>query len=415
MVSRNEYRSGKGRNPKKKRDYRSKSAFGNKKQSPRKRKATKSSRRPQNRERSQRQREQPNNVIAFPSRSSSPQPEQVKPPRSGIELSFILLVRLMILAVGVGAIAGTILSFLDLEKYLSQPSPPTTETEVNTPVAESPPDPPPVLPLDQEAITLKQTFERLASEQSQLNPSAFIVDLDSGEYVNLQGEKAFSAASIIKVPILIAFFQAWDEGKLQLDERLTMTEDVKVGHSGNMQYEAIGTEYLALETAAKMIIISDNTATNMIIKRLGGKEALNQLFAEWGLEHTRIRNPLPDLEGTNTTSPKDLVELLAKLNQGELVSARSRDQIFRIMRETRTRTLLPQGLGEGASIAHKTGDIGSLVGDVGIIDRPSGKRYLAAILVERPHNDRAANELIRQYSRETYQYFHNREKDSFIE
>lgn len=415
MVSRNEYRSGNGRNPKKKRDSRSKSAFGNKKRSPSNGKTTKSvtksSRRSPAIERPQR-REKPNNVVAFPDRSSSPKPEQIHPPRSGMELSFMLLVRLMILAVGTGAIAGTILSLINPEKYISQPSPPATE--VIKPVAESPP-PPPVLPLDQEAMTLKQTLQRLGSEQSQLNPSAFIVDLDSGEYVNLQGEKAFSAASMIKVPILIAFFQAWDEGKLRLDERLTMTEAVKAGGSGNMQYEAVGTEYLALETAAKMIIISDNTATNMIIQRLGGKEALNQLFAAWGLEHTRIRNPLPDLEGTNTTSAKELVELLAKLNQGGLVSDRSRDQIFRIMRETRTRTLLPQGLGEGASIAHKTGDIGSLVGDVGIIDRPSGKRYLAAIMVERPHNDRAANELIRQFSRETYQYLQNREQNSFIE
>ena len=421
MVSRNEYRSGKGRNPKKKRDYRSKSAFGNKKRSPSKGKKTKSltksSRRSPAIDRPQRKqrREKPNNVVAFPHQPQSPKPEQIHPPRSGIELSFMLVVRLMILAVGTGAIAGTILSFINPEKYVSQPSPPATE--ITKPVAESPPSPPPppVLPLDQEAIPLKQTLQRLGSEQSQLNPGAFIVDLDSGEYVSLQGEKAFSAASMIKVPILIAFFHAWDKGKLKLDERLTMTEEVKAGGSGNMQYEAVGTEYLALETAAKMIIISDNTATNMIIKRLGGKEALNQLFAEWGLEHTRLRNPLPDLEGTNTTSAKELVELLAKLNQGKLVSARSRDQIFRIMRETKTRTLLPQGLGEGASIAHKTGDIGSLVGDVGIIDRPSGKRYLAAIMVERPHNDRAANELIRQFSRETYQYFQNREQNSFID
>jgi len=334
------------------------------------------------------------NVIPFP---NSPQPVSVPQPRSGVELSFLFLVRLIILAVGVGAIAGTVLSVLDREKYLGHPSSPTTE------VIQPPTTPPPLLPLKQEAAPLKQKLQTLASQQPQLNPGAFIVDLDSGEYVSLQGDVSFSAASMIKVPILIAFFKAWDEGKVQLGERLTMTADVKAGGSGNMQYEALGSQYLALETAAKMIIISDNTATNMLIKHLGGKEALNQLFAEWGLEQTRIRNPLPDLEGTNTTSPKELVELLAKLNKGELVSARSRDQILRIMRETRTRTLLPQGLGQGATIAHKTGDIGSLVGDVGIIDRPSGKRYLAAIMMARPHNDRRANELIRQYSREAYQ------------
>ncbi len=348
------------------------------------------------------------NVIPFP------QPEipvSVPKPRTGIELSFVFLVRLMILAVGVGAIAGTVLSFLDREKYLTQSSSPPTQV-VQTPTATSPP---PLLPLKREATPLKEKFQTLASQQANLKPGAFIVDLDSGEYVSLQGETIFPAASMIKFPILIAFFQAWDKGNLQLDERLTMSADVRAGGAGNMQYEDLGSQYIAIETAAKMMIISDNTATNMLIKRLGGKEALNELFAEWGLEHTRIRNPLPDLDGTNTTTPEELVELFAKLNQGELVSGRSRDQILRIMRETRTRTLLPKGLGEGATIAHKTGDIGSLVGDVGLIDRPSGKRYLAAILVQRPHNDRRANELIRQYSREAYQYFQNQEKNSFIE
>lgn len=427
MVRQNEYRSGNEKNPRKTDVSRRKSPSGNKKRSQKKRKPTKqlasngrsatmdlSERRRQARER-QKRTERKDNVIPFPQQRQQPQPPQVRPPRSGMQLSFVMMVRLMILAVGIGAIAGTVLSFLDREKYLSQPSSPATEvTPSATEATETQPPPPPVLPLEQEVTSLKQTLQSLASKQPQLNPGAFIVDLDSGKYVSLKGEQAFSAASMIKVPILIAFFHAWDEGKVRLDEPLKMTEDVKVGEAGRMQYAPLGTEYLALETAAQMIIISDNTATNMIIKRLGGKEALNELFAEWGLEKTRIRNPLPDLEGTNTTSPKELVELLAKLNKGELVSARSRDQIFRIMRETRTRTLLPQGLGEGATIAHKTGDIGSIVGDVGIIDRPSGKRYLAAIMVERPHNDRRANELIRQYSRESYQYFHNREKDSFI-
>jgi len=371
-----------------------------------------SERRRQARERQKRARKA-DNVINFPQQHRPSQPGTGYSPPSGMERSILLIVRFVILAVGIGAIAGTILYFLDRDKYLAYPG--ATPTEVTSPATETTQSPPPpVLPLKQEVPSLKQTFQTLASQQPQLNPAAFIVDLDSGKYVNLQGETAFPAASMIKVPILIAFFKAWDEGQLRLDEPLTITEEVKAGGSGNMQYEPVGTQYLALETAAKMIIISDNTATNMMIKRLGGKDALNQLFNQWGLEQTRIRNPLPDVEGTNTTSPKELVELLAKLNNGKLVSARSRDQIFRIMRETRRDNLLPQGLGKGATIAHKTGHIGSLVGDVGMIDQPSGKRYLAAIMVERPDNNSQANQLIRRYSQETYQYFQKQDKNSFI-
>jgi len=143
----------------------------------------------------------------------------------------------------------------------------------------------------------------------------------------------------------------------------------------------------------------------MLIKRMGGKKALNQRFQAWGLTSTVINNPLPDLEGTNTTSPRDLVTILGKVNQGELLSLRSRDRLLNIMQETRTRTLLPQGIEKSADIAHKTGDIGSMLADAGIIDMPNGKRYLGAVMVKRPHNDSNARTLIQQISRTAYQHF----------
>lgn len=373
-----------------------------------------SERRRRARERQKRVR-QSEKVVNFS--SQPPKPVKKEKPQSGITLSFLLLVRFVILAVGVGAIAGTILAFLDTNIYLTNSSSlnteETAETEETTNTA-SPSPPPPLLPLNQEIASLKQTFESLGSKQDQLNPGAFIINLDSGEYVNLQGETTFSAASMIKLPILIAFFHTWEQGELELDERLTMTEEVRVGEAGRMQYDELGTQYVALETATEMIRISDNTATNMIIKRIGGKEVLNQLFAEWGLEKTRIRNQLPDLEGTNTTSPKEMVELLVKLEKGELLSPRSRQHILEILKTTRTNTLLPQGLEDGATIAHKTGNIGSVVGDVGVIESPNGQRYFAAMMVERPHNDRRANELIRDYSRHTYDYFESQQENSFI-
>jgi beta-lactamase class A len=236
-------------------------------------------------------------------------------------------------------------------------------------------------------------------------PGVFFVDLDTGGYLDLNGSSTFSAASTIKFPILVAFFQDVDAGKIRLDEKLTIKQELIGGGSGDMQYKPIGTKFTALETATKMIVISDNTATNMLIARLGGATALNQRFLSWGLTTTEIRNLLPDLAGTNTTTPRDLAQLMALVNQGELMSLRSHDRLLDIMRRTRTVTLLPRGLGEGATIAHKTGDIGSMVGDVGLVDMPNGKRYIAVAMVKRPHNDSRAQELIRQISRAAYQQF----------
>jgi beta-lactamase class A len=153
-----------------------------------------------------------------------------------------------------------------------------------------------------------------------------------------------------------------------------------------------------------MITISDNTATNMLIKRMGGAEAVNQRFLEWGLTATVIRNLLPDLEGTNSTSPEDLGNLLAKIDRGQLISLRSRDRLLHIMSNVVTNTLLPQGLEDEATISHKTGDIRSVLGDAGIIDMPNGQRYIASVLVKRPDNDPKAKELIQQISKTVYQH-----------
>jgi len=311
--------------------------------------------------------------------------------------------RLLILGVGIGAIAGTLLSAWNPSSR--QPTGATANATAQVQHARTQQKHLASLPIGQEILPLKSQVQALATQNPKLQAGVFFVDLDTGAYLDLQGASTFSAASTIKLPILVALFQDIDAGKIRLDEDLTLKPEVIGGGSGTFQYEKPGKKFTVLETATKMITISDNTATNMIVARLGGVDILNERFRSWGLTATAIHNLLPDLEGTNTTTPKELANLMAMVNQGNLVSLASRDRMLDIMRRTMTNTLLPRGLGEGATIAHKTGDIGSLVADVGLIDMPIGKRYIAAVMVKRPHNDAAAQELIRQISRTTYQYF----------
>ncbi|NJP09308.1 MAG: AMIN domain-containing protein [Leptolyngbyaceae cyanobacterium RU_5_1] len=243
-----------------------------------------------------------------------------------------------------------------------------------------------------------------SSEYSSLGAGMMFLDMDTGNYLDINGDKVYSTASIIKLPILIALFQDVDAGKINLNETLTMTRDVVVGGSGDLQDRPVGTKLSVLQTATKMIVISDNTATNMVIKRMGGIQVLNQRFQSWGLQKTGIRNWLPDLRGTNTTTAKELIKLLAMLDRQKLLSSRSQSQVLDILRSVRNRTLLPAGLGRGAAIAHKTGDIGFLLGDAGIIQMPTGKRYLAAILVESAYDDPAAKYFIQKVSQIVYTY-----------
>ncbi len=243
---------------------------------------------------------------------------------------------------------------------------------------------------------------KLLSDKPNLHLGAFAVEPNTGRFATVNGYESFAAASMIKVPVLVKLLAAIDSGDVDPDEILTLRSDLIGGGSGFLQWRPVGSKVSLKEAMETMIIFSDNTATNLIIDRLGGKDACNRDFAFWGLNQTYICNWLPDLDGTNKTSPYDLVQLLARVDKGDLLSANSRQRMLAIMEKTRIKTLLPAGMPPGLKISHKTGDIGSLVGDCGIITTEQGKRIIACVQVSRPHNDRRANELIRQTARLIY-------------
>ncbi len=259
------------------------------------------------------------------------------------------------------------------------------------------------IPLRKELTVLKAEMQRSIDNYPDLYPGVFVMDVETGDYVDIDSNTVFPAASTIKMPILMAFFEAVDLGKIDLNEPLTVERSLIASGSGNLQYSP-GKELTALETATKMITISDNTATNMIIDRLGGIEFLNYRFRTWGLQSTYLRNMLGDFKGTNKTTPADLVRVSALIAKHKIISAKSRADALDILNATENRKLLAAGLGKGAHIAHKTGDIGFAIGDAGIVERPNGKLYLIGVFVMRPYNDIKARHLVQQLSRSAYNY-----------
>lgn len=308
------------------------------------------------------------------------------------------LIQLAIVGLGVAAIGGTLLKVL--------PKAPAQEAAEVAPVA-APAEPTKTFPvrLAQEITPLKSDIESLPNLYPSLVPKVFYVDVDTGEYVSVAGGEAIAAASTIKLPILLAFFEEVDAGRIDINQTMTIQPQQIAAGSGDMQVANPSTQYTALEVATQMIINSDNTATNMMIDLLGGQDALNRRFTGYGLEATQLNAPLPDLEGTNLTSARDLAHTMLLISQGQALSTRSRDHVLNILKRTFSKGLLPANLEEkGALTYNKTGDIGSVLGDVALIDVPNGKRYVVAALVERPNNDGRARELIRRVSGRTYQF-----------
>jgi len=239
-----------------------------------------------------------------------------------------------------------------------------------------------------------------------LRTGLFVLDLDRGRYVAQGSKDAYPAASTIKLPILLALLQDIDRGLVSWNEKLTLTPPIKVSGSGFLQYRPLGSQFRIWEVAGLMITDSDNTATEMLIRRLGGRERLNQRFLWWGLTQTALRAQLPDIEGQNTTSPQDLAIVLRYLDRSLGLELATRDRAMDILTRVENRSLLPTGLVKvepTARIAHKTGTIGKALGDAGIINLPNGRRYILVALVERPREDSRARTLIQNISTQVAQ------------
>ncbi len=298
-------------------------------------------------------------------------------------------------------VVGSVLSILALAWWLWQPQlVPQTVFGPPSERAESEP-----LALKTADTVLTKRLEQL-SNQPNLRTGIFALELQKGLYITSQDQATFSSASTIKLPILLALLQDIERGLVQWDEPLTLTKAVKVPGSGFLQYRPLGTKLRLWEVTNFMITESDNTATEMLIARLGGRERLNGCFSWWGLQQTVLRAPLPDIKGQNTTSPKDLAVTLNFLEQGKGISSWNRDRAFDLLSRVKNRNFLPMGLNKVeplAHIAHKTGTIGISIGDAALIDLPNGKRYLLVVMIERPREDQRAVKLIQDISTQVAQ------------
>ena len=329
-----------------------------------------------------------------------------------------LLLRLLVMGAGLGVIAGTGLSLL-APRFSGKGAATATK-----PIAQ------PLLmrqPLPQglalgrfeprtELTALSKKWAQLAAVHKDLITSGYLLVLDDGRYAQLQAERPLPAASSIKTPILLAGLEDLDAGKLRWNDPLTLTKEVVGGGAGWMASKPVGTRFPFWEAATEMIRVSDNSATNLLIKKLGGKTALNARFQAMGLNGTVINNWLPDLDGTNTTSAHDLARAIALVDTGEKLSPRARDLFREVMGTSRTNTLLPLGmlmglggdsanpdsdlLAHGVTVLNKTGDIGIAYADGGLIELPNGQRAVAAFMVKGPFNDPRSTTLIRAMAAE---------------
>lgn len=260
------------------------------------------------------------------------------------------------------------------------------------------------LVMGNELSDLESSINNILPMFPSIHPSVFVWDYDTGDYADINADEVFSTASIIKIPVLLQLFRSIEAKQVSLYDRMPLTEYYRSEGSGNLQFKAENSTYTIDKLARLMITESDNSATNMIMSKIGSMVDVNQGIRDWGLSKTQVQAWLPDLAGTNHSTAKDLARMLFNIENPKFLSEESTAKILDYMSHVKNDRLIPAGIGEGASIIHKTGDIGSMLGDAGIVTSANGKKYIVVILANRPHNSAEGKDFIVKASEIIYSY-----------
>ncbi len=192
------------------------------------------------------------------------------------------------------------------------------------------------------------------------------LDLRTGEMVSLKGDTPFPMASTMKIAVAAAYLSQVEFGRRSLDDRIA------------------GVSARALIDA--MMIKSDNRATDLLIANLGGPAKIDQYLRQHNISGIRVDRNIAQLlaakrdlwDVRDSSTPRAMVELLRKIDKGELLRPSSRAYLLDVMARCQTgknrmRYLLPAG-----AVQHKTGTLNNYTSDVGFITLPDGRRLAVA-------------------------------------
>lgn len=226
--------------------------------------------------------------------------------------------------------------------------------------------------------------------------------IESGALVLLDADTPVPLASVVKIPVLVEAFHQMAEGRFTLDERWALRDRHKALGSGVLRYLAEGALLTAADLLILMTIISDNTATDLIIERLG-VDAINTFMHELGLTDTHVVRTLNEVfedmlpsadpnqdpyelarweaehgvrrdgfsyslgSDNNVSTPRDMARLMEMIFKAELLDRASCDHMLDILLKQQLNDRLPRFLPSGTRVAHKTGTFSGVRNDCGII------------------------------------------------
>ena len=235
-----------------------------------------------------------------------------------------------------------------------------------------------------------------------------ILDLGGGQKFLLHGDDVFPQASSIKVAVLAELYRQAQAGKLKLTDLYTVQAADLVPDSTIVGGLTPGVTRITLrDLATMMVAVSDNSATNVLIDRVG-MENVNALMDSLGLTHTRLRRKMMDLKAAsegreNISTPAEMMTLLEDLYRGKVLNKEMTADFF-VMLSTPKSSFIPRDLPEGLKIANKPGELEGVRNDSGVVfveNRP----YVICVMTTYLHRERDGEEAIAKISAAAYRMF----------
>jgi beta-lactamase class A len=259
-----------------------------------------------------------------------------------------------------------------------------------------PQTPPPGNPLDQQIRRIARRYPARLM--------LFARNLDTGATYGLNPDERVRTASTIKLPIMAAAFAAVATGTLRWTDPIALADSAKISGSGVVQELSAGVKLPLADLVNLMMVVSDNTATNMVLGAVGG-DLVNSEMEKLGLHNTRVMRPVmgdnpPPAEsytragrdpenrrfGLGVSTPRDMVTLLEKLERGEVVDAAASRRMIEILKRQQHRDGVARHQRD-TQVASKTGALDHLRSDVAIVYSKTGRIAMAITCEDIPEVD----------------------------